>query len=70
MALFGPCAMSDLSPVRALSISGLERLRQTTSRFAPYHDKRDEFSRALQSAAGQAGLQTTHSIRRKTLRRS
>lgn len=38
--------------------------------FDPYRDKRDEFSRAPQSAAGQAGLQTTHSIRRKTLRRT
>ena len=37
---------------------------------ASIHGKRDEFRIALQSAAGQAGLQTIHSIRRKTLRRS
>jgi len=29
-------------------------------------DKRGEFSRALQSVTGQAGLQATHAIRRKT----
>jgi CPA2 family monovalent cation:H+ antiporter-2 len=37
---------------------------------ASIHDKREEFRSALQSAAGQAGLQTTHSIRRRTLRKS
>jgi CPA2 family monovalent cation:H+ antiporter-2 len=37
---------------------------------ASIHGKRDEFRKALQSAAGRAGLQTTHSIRTKTLRKS
>ena len=37
---------------------------------ASIHDKRDEFRRALQTAAGHAGLQATHSVRRKTLRGS
>src|SRR5712671_1346369 len=37
---------------------------------ASIHEKRDEFRRNLQEAAGQAGLAETRSIREKTLRGS
>jgi monovalent cation:H+ antiporter-2, CPA2 family len=37
---------------------------------ASVHEKRDEFRRELQQAAGKAGLETTRSIRTKTLRSS
>ena len=37
---------------------------------ASIHEKRDEFRHKLQEAARQAGIQTTRSIRRKTLRTS
>ena len=44
---------------------------QTGPVIASIHEKRDEFRRVLQSAAGQAGVvQTTHSIRRRNLRKS
>ena len=53
-------------PAREATLVGLGL--PTGPVIASIHEKRDEFRRELQEAAGRAGLAQTRSIRAKTLR--